>query len=58
MRPAVVVALLGGALGSWKAIEQRWYTTAQASIASYDAYRTSIDAEKVIEQTDATLQGG
>ena len=46
------------ALGSWQAIEQRWYTIDQASTAANYAYRVSIDAQKVIAQTDATLQNG
>ena len=46
------------ALGTWKATEQRWYTADQASIAEYDAFRTSIDAEKVLEEAGATLQNG
>ena len=46
------------ALGSWQAIEQRWYTIDQASTAANYAYRVSIDAQKVIEQTDTTLQSG
>jgi hypothetical protein len=45
------------ALGDWQAIQSRWYTEEQASIAEYDASLQSYNAAKLITDTDLLLSG-